>query len=255
ERSGGKLRRVMIAVARANDPDIVIAHAPTTAVDVTIQAQLLALLADLQKRLGMAMLFITHDLSIVRKIADRVCVMQRGAIVESGAVDTVLTAPRHPYTQRLLAAQPGGAPPAPAANARMLVSCRDLKVWYPIKAGVMRRTIDHVRAVDGVDLDLRIGETLGVVGESGSGKTTLGFALLRLVPSTGSIGFDGRAIDRLRGGALHRLRRSAQIVFQDPYGSLSPRLSVGQIVEEGLLVHGIGATAAEREAMIIAALR
>jgi microcin C transport system ATP-binding protein len=255
ELSGGQRQRVMIAMALANEPDLLIADEPTTAVDVTIQAQLLALLVDLQKRLGMAMLFITHDLSIVRKLAERVAVMQRGAIVESGPVDSVLTAPRHPYTQRLLAAQPGAAPPPPPANAPVLVSCRDLKVWYPIKAGVMRRTVDHVRAVDGVSLDLRVGETLGVVGESGSGKTTLGLALLRLVPSTGPIEFDGQAIDGVQGPALRALRRSAQIVFQDPYGSLSPRLSVGQIVEEGLLVHGIGATAAERAALIVAALR
>jgi microcin C transport system ATP-binding protein len=254
ELSGGQRQRVMIAMALANEPDILIADEPTTAVDVTIQAQLLALLAELQRRLGMAMLFITHDLSIVRKLGDRVCVMQRGAIVESGAVAAVLDRPQHPYTQRLLAAQPGGAPPPPAATAATLVRSRDLKVWYPIKAGVLRRTVDHVRAVDGVSVEVRAGETLGVVGESGCGKTTLGLALLRLVDSSGAIEFDGRAIEGLRGEALRPLRRAAQIVFQDPYGSLSPRLSIGQIIEEGLRVHGIGATPAEREALIIAAL-
>jgi ABC-type microcin C transport system duplicated ATPase subunit YejF/ABC-type microcin C transport system permease subunit YejE len=255
ELSGGQRQRVMIAMTLANEPDILIADEPTTAVDVTIQAQLLALLADLQRRLGMAMLFITHDLSIVRKLANRICVMQDGAIVESGAVAAVFEAPRHPYTQRLLAAQPGGAPPPLPAGAPLLLRCRDLKVHYPIKAGVLRRTVDHVRAVDGVTLEVRRGETLGVVGESGSGKTTLGLALLRLTDSSGAIELDGGAIEALRGAELRPLRRAAQIVFQDPYGSLSPRLSIGQIVEEGLRVHGIGATPAERDALIIAALR
>jgi ABC-type microcin C transport system duplicated ATPase subunit YejF/ABC-type microcin C transport system permease subunit YejE len=255
ELSGGQRQRVMIAMALANEPDILIADEPTTAVDVTIQAQLLALLADLQRRLDMAMLFITHDLSIVRKLADRICVMQQGAIVESGAVGGVFDAPQHPYTQRLLAAQPGGAPPPLPAGAPLLLRCREMKVHYPIKAGVLRRTVDHVRAVDGVTLEVRRGETLGVVGESGSGKTTLGLALLRLVESRGAIELDGRAVDALRGDDLRPLRRAAQIVFQDPYGSLSPRLSIGQIVEEGLRVHGIGATPTEREALIVAALR
>ena len=254
ELSGGQRQRVMIAMALANEPDILIADEPTTAVDVTIQAQLLALLAELQQRLGMAMLFITHDLSIVRHIADRVCVMQGGLIVESGAVATVFSTPRHAYTQRLLAAQPGGAPPPPPPAAATLLACRELKVWYPIRAGLLRRTVDHVRAVDGVTLSVRAGETLGVVGESGSGKTTLGLALLRLVGSSGAIEFDGRAIDELHGDDLRPLRRTAQVVFQDPYGSLSPRLSIGQIVEEGLRVHGIGDTPAEREALIVAAL-
>jgi len=255
ELSGGQRQRVMIAMALANEPDLLIADEPTTAVDVTIQAQLLALLADLQRRLGMAMLFITHDLSIVRKIAERVCVMQHGAIVESGPVETVFADPRHPYTQRLLAAQPGGAPSPPAHTPAPLLRCSDLKVWYPIRAGIFRRTVDHVRAVDGVTLEVRAGETLGVVGESGSGKTTLGLALLRLTSSQGAIEFEGRAVDALRPDAVRPLRRELQIVFQDPYSSLSPRLSIGQIVEEGLRVHGIGATAAEREALIVAALR
>jgi ABC-type microcin C transport system duplicated ATPase subunit YejF/ABC-type microcin C transport system permease subunit YejE len=253
ELSGGQRQRVMIAMALANEPEILIADEPTTAVDVTIQAQLLALLADLQRRLGMAMLFITHDLAIVRKIAERVCVMQRGALVEAGAVADVFRAPRHEYTRRLLAAQPGGAPPPPR-EASLVLRCRDLQVWFPVRAGLLRRTVDHIRAVDGVSVEVHAGETLGVVGESGSGKTTLALALLRLVASRGAIEFEGRRIDQLATGALLELRRNAQIVFQDPYGSLSPRLSVGQIVEEGLRVHGIGASAAEREALIIAAL-
>ena len=255
ELSGGQRQRVMIAMALANQPELLIADEPTTAVDVTIQAQLLTLLQDLQRRLGMAMLFITHDLGIVRAIADRVCVMQHGLIVEQGTVEAVFGAPQHPYTQRLLAAQPAGEPAPVAAAAPTLLRCRDLRVWYPIRAGVMRRTVDHVRAVDGVSLEVRQGETLGVVGESGSGKTTLGLAVLRLVASTGTIEFDGGDIAALRGDALRPLRRAAQIVFQDPYGSLSPRLSIGQIVEEGLRVHGLGTTVAEREGRIVAALR
>jgi microcin C transport system ATP-binding protein len=239
-------------MALANEPDLLIADEPTTAVDVTIQAQLLELLEDLQRRLGMAMLFITHDLGIVRRVADRVSVMQAGRIVESGTTREVLERPRHPYTQRLLAAEPKGSP-RPTAGER-LVACRGLKVWYPIRAGLLRRTVDHVKAVDGVTIDVREGETLGVVGESGSGKTTLGLALLRLIGSEGEIRFHDLALDELRGGATRPLRSEMQVVFQDPYGSLSPRLSIGQIVEEGLRVHQPGASAEERERRVVQAL-
>jgi microcin C transport system ATP-binding protein len=254
ELSGGQRQRVMIAMALANDPDLLIADEPTTAVDVTIQAQLLELLQDLQHRLGMAILFITHDLGIVRRISSRVCVMQHGEIVEQGATSEVFASPQHPYTRALLAAEPRGEPAPVAPAAPVVVRCDDLKVHYPIKAGLLRRTVDVVRAVDGITLELREGETLGVVGESGSGKSTLGMALLRLISSKGEIAFRGRDIQDVRTKALRPLRREMQIVFQDPYGSLSPRLSVGQILEEGLLVHGLGGDAVEREARIVAAL-
>jgi ABC-type microcin C transport system duplicated ATPase subunit YejF/ABC-type microcin C transport system permease subunit YejE len=254
ELSGGQRQRVMIAMALANEPDLLIADEPTTAVDVTIQAQLLELLADLRHRLGMAILLITHDLNIVRRIADRVCVMRAGVIVESGPLQGVLEKPQHPYTRRLLAAQPGVSPPA-CGDSPIVLDCEDLKVWYPIKAGVLRRTVAHIRAVDGVTVALREGCTVGVVGESGSGKSTLGFALLRLVSSRGSIRFLGRDIQGLQSRELRPLRRDMQLVFQDPYGSLSPRFSVGQIIEEGLAVHGrLGGTAQERDRRIVEAL-
>jgi microcin C transport system ATP-binding protein len=251
--SGGQRQRVMIAMALANEPDLLIADEPTTAVDVTIQAQLLRLLRELQDKFGMAILFITHDLGIVRKMARRVCVMQRGRIVEAGAVADIFASPQHEYTKHLLAAQPRGKPAAPPADAKTVLEARDMKVWFPIKAGVFRRTVGYVKAVDGVDITLREGHTLGVVGESGSGKTTLGLALLRLEHSTGTINFGGREIQALRGSALRPTRREMQIVFQDPYGSLSPRLPVSAIVAEGLTIHGIG-TPAEREQMVIDAL-
>ncbi len=250
ELSGGQRQRVMIAMALANEPDLLIADEPTTALDVTIQAQILALLKALQARFGMAVLFITHDLSIVRKMADRVCVMQNGEIVEQATVAELFAAPRHPYTRRLLAAQPQGEPPRPDAAAPEVLACDDLKIWFPIKKGIIRRTVGHIKAVDGVSLRLRQGETLGVVGESGSGKTTLGLGLLRLLASEGRILFQGRRIDPLPSRALRPLRREMQIVFQDPYGSLSPRLSVGQIVEEGLRVHGLAGDHAQRRAHI-----
>ena len=255
ELSGGQRQRVMIAMALANEPDLLIADEPTTALDVTIQAQLLELLVSLRRRLGMAILFITHDMGIVRRLADRLCIMQRGKIVEAGATADVMERPQHPYTRHLLASAPKGAPSPPDTGGAPLVACDDLKVWYPIKAGILRRTVDHVRAVDGISMELYPGQTVGVVGESGSGKTTLGLALLRLAGSNGSVRFDGGQIQGLRSRALRPLRRDMQVVFQDPYGSLNPRLSVAQIIEEGLVVHGLGRTAEERDALIVEALR
>ncbi len=251
--SGGQRQRVMIAMALANEPDLLIADEPTTAVDVTIQAQLLRLLRELQAKFAMAILFITHDLGIVRKMASRVCVMQKGQIVERGPVAAVFNSPQHEYTRHLLAAEPKGKPAPTPHDARPLIEAKDVRVWFPIKGGLLRRVQGYVKAVDGVDIDLREGETLGVVGESGSGKTTLGLALLRLESAQGKIVFDGREIQDLRAGQLRPLRRGMQIVFQDPFASLSPRLSIGQIVEEGLKIHRIGSTA-EREAMIVEAL-
>ncbi|MEP9350857.1 ABC transporter ATP-binding protein [Xanthobacter sp. KR7-225] len=252
--SGGQRQRVMIAVALANEPDLLIADEPTTALDVTVQAQILKLLKDLQARLGMAMLFITHDLGIVRKIADRVCVMQKGEIVEQGGAEETFRHPRHPYTQALLKAEPKPDPAPAAPDAPIVVETGDLKVHFPIKAGVMRRRVGFVKAVDGVSVAIRKGETLGVVGESGSGKTTLGLALLRLISSKGTVAFLGRRIDGLGFKQLRPLRAEMQIVFQDPYGALSPRMSVADIVGEGLLVHQKQLSAQEREARVIAAL-
>jgi microcin C transport system ATP-binding protein len=252
--SGGQRQRVMIAMALANEPDLLIADEPTTALDVTIQAQILKLLKELQQRLGMAMLLITHDLTIVRKVADRVCVMTEGRIVETGAVDEVFERPRHPYTQHLLAAEPKGRPSAPSPGAPVVMAAEHLEVHFPIQRGLLRRTVRQIRAVDGVDLDIRRGQTLGVVGESGSGKTTLGLALLRLIKSEGGIRFRDQDIQGWASRRLRPLRRHMQIVFQDPYGSLSPRMSVGQIVEEGLTVHGIGNGRADRRRLVAKAL-
>ena len=252
--SGGQRQRVMIAMALANEPDLLIADEPTTALDVTIQAQILRLLRDLRDRFGMALLLITHDLGIVRKMADRVCVMTQGEIVEAGSTEEIFARPQHAYTRRLLEAEPRGEPHRAIEGVPSIIAGRDLRVWFPIKGGVLRRTVGHIKAVDGVSLIVREGHTVGVVGESGSGKTTLGLALLRLVRSEGSIQFAGRDIQGLSSRALRPLRREMQIVFQDPYGSLSPRLSVGQIVEEGLRVHRIGATAEERRRLIEQAL-
>ena len=250
EFSGGQQQRVMIAMALANNPDLLIADEPTTAVDVTIQAQILKLLQELQARLGMAVLFITHDLGIVRRIATRAYVMRQGRIVEEGVLPDVFRAPRHDYTRHLLASEPKGVPEPASASAPEIMACTDLKVWFPIKRGVVRRVVGHVKAVDGVTLAVKEGHTLGIVGESGSGKSTLGRALLRLEKSEGGIAFQGRPIQGLRAKELRPIRREMQIVFQDPFGSLSPRLSVGQIVEEGLLVHGEGGGADARRAVI-----
>ena len=254
ELSGGQRQRVMIAMALANEPALLIADEPTTALDVTIQAQILQLLKSLQRRFNMAMLFITHDLTIVRKVADRVCVMQHGEIVETGATARIFEAPAHPYTQQLIQAQPSGTA-APAAAAAPLIRTEDLRVWYPIRAGLWRRTVDHVKAVDGLTLTVHAGQTVGVVGESGSGKTTLGLALLRLIASRGAIYFRDTLIQGLKSRPLRPLRREMQIIFQDPFGSLSPRLSIAQIIEEGLKVHGTVSTAEAREENIIAALQ
>jgi len=234
--SGGQRQRVMIAMALANKPDLLIADEPTTALDVTVQAQIIALLERLQQTYGMAILFITHDLGLVRRFADHVCVMQKGKIVEKGSVSTVFNAPQHPYTQSLLSAEPKGAPLEDDPQAPVVVSTDNLRVWFPIKRGFMRRTVDHVKAVDGVSLKIREGSTVGVVGESGSGKTTLALAILRLIRSDGPIVFLGNPIDQLSISQMRPLRRDMQIVFQDPYGSLSPRMSVGEIVAEGLTV-------------------
>ncbi len=252
--SGGQRQRVMIAMALANEPDLLIADEPTTALDVTVQAQILQLLMDLQRRLGMAILLITHDLTIVRNIAGRVHVMTDGEIVEQGETDRIFTAPGHPYTRKLLAAQPGAAPPAGTGQAPVVMAAENLRVWFPVRRGVLRRTVAHIKAVNGVSFSLRAGETVGVVGESGSGKTSLGMALLRLISSEGPIRFDGTDISGWRSGALRPLRREMQVVFQDPFSSLSPRLSVFEIVEEGMRVHGIGDDQQARRRLVAEAL-
>ncbi|MBK8085910.1 MAG: ABC transporter ATP-binding protein [Devosia sp.] len=252
--SGGQRQRVMIAMALANEPDLLIADEPTTALDVTVQAQILELLKALQRRRGMAILFITHDLGVVRRMADITHVMTEGRIVEHGPTADLLADPRHPYTRELLAAEPSGAPPPTDPAAPTVIEAQDLRVWFPVKRGLFRRVVRHIKAVDGVTLAVRRGETLGVVGESGSGKTTLGRALLRLVGSEGRIAYLGRPIDGLSWRAMRPLRRDLQIVFQDPYGSLSPRMSVAEVIAEGLDVHQRGLSPAERDARVARAL-
>ena len=252
--SGGQRQRVMIALSLANEPDLLIADEPTTALDVTVQAQILKLLKDLQARLGMAMLFITHDLGIVRRVADHVHVMTQGKIVEHGPVERVFTAPQHIYTRQLLAAEPKKEPAPPNPSGPVVVRTDDLKVWFPIKRGVLRKVVGHIKAVDGVSMEVRKGETLGVVGESGSGKTTLGLAILRLISSNGPVVFMGNQLQGLKFKAMRPFRRDMQIVFQDPYGSLSPRMSVADIIEEGLWVHHPKMPADERERRVVCAL-
>lgn len=253
--SGGQRQRVMIAMALANEPDLLIADEPTTALDVTVQAQILRLLSDIRARLGMSMLFITHDLGIVRRIAERVCVMHNGKIVEHGPVEQVFSSPEHPYTKALLAAEPKPDPAPPRPDEPVVISSDDLKIWFPIKRGFLRRTVGHIKAVDGVSVAVRKGETLGVVGESGSGKTTLGLALLRLISSEGPIVFLGNNIQGLRFKEMRPFRRDMQIVFQDPFGALSPRMAVGDIIAEGLTVHHPSLSREERDARVISALK
>ncbi|HTX72758.1 MAG TPA: dipeptide ABC transporter ATP-binding protein, partial [Rectinemataceae bacterium] len=248
--SGGERQRVMIAMALANEPSLLIADEPTTALDVTIQAQILDLLGELQRELGMAVLFITHNLEIVRRIATRVAVMHDGRIVETQGCAGIFARPEHAYTRSLIDAEPLSEPPEPDPSRPLLLEARQLKVWFPIQRGLLRRTRGHVKAVDGVDLRLRRGETLGIAGESGSGKTTLGKALLRLTSSTGSISLEGERVDRLGPEALRLLRRRMQIVFQDPFGSLNPRMTVEDIIGEGLEAHGVADTAGRREAIV-----
>ncbi len=252
--SGGQRQRVMIAMALANKPKLLIADEPTTALDVTVQAQILELLAELKASQGMSMLFITHDLGIVRKIADRVCVMSKGKIVEAGPTKEIFESPQHDYTKHLLAAEPKGEPPAADLNAKTVMEGKDVRVWFPIKKGFLRKTVDHVKAVDGIDVQLRAGQTLGVVGESGSGKTTLGLALSRMISSKGEIRFDGRDIAQFSFKDMRPLRREMQIVFQDPFGSLSPRMTIADIIAEGLLVHEPKLSADNRDERVVSAL-
>ena len=253
--SGGQRQRVMIAMALANEPELLIADEPTTALDVTVQAQILELLAELKQRNNMSMLFITHDLGIVRKIADRVCVMTDGKIVESGPTAQIFDAPTHDYTRHLIAAEPKGRPPKTDASAETVIKGSDIKVWFPIKQGLMRRTVDYVKAVDGIDVAVRAGETIGIVGESGSGKTTLGLALTRMISSEGRIDFGDTEISELSFSGMRPLRSEIQIVFQDPFGSLSPRMSITEIVAEGLQIHEPALSLEDREQRVVDALR
>ena len=253
--SGGQRQRVMIAMALANEPDILIADEPTTALDVTIQAQILDLLKELQTKLGMGMILITHNLGIVRRMADRVVVMTGGEIVEQAVTDDLFHHPQHPYTMHLLRSELDRKPAGRPDEAKTVLTAKNLRVWFPIKSGIFRRTVDHIRAVDEVSLEVREGHTVGVVGESGSGKTTLGLALLRLISSKGTVQFQGTGIDTFSSKVLRPLRRQMQIVFQDPFSSLSPRMSIAQIIEEGLLIHGEGGDNQERRALIARILK
>jgi microcin C transport system ATP-binding protein len=253
--SGGQRQRVMIAMALANEPDLLIADEPTTALDVTIQAQILELLLKLKSGSNMAMLLITHDLGIVRKMADDVCVMKSGEIVERGVTKDIFDHPKHAYTKHLIASEPKGLPPAANPNAKVILKADDLRVWFPIKRGFLRRTVGHIKAVDGIDLEVKEGQTLAVVGESGSGKTTLGLALLRLISSEGPILYLGDRIDGFDSKRMRPYRRDLQIVFQDPYGSLSPRMSIGQIIEEGLAIQDPSLSRAERDEHVANALK
>ena len=253
ELSGGQRQRVMIAMALANEPELLIADEPTTALDVTVQLKILELLQELQARLGMALLLISHDLNLVRRIAQRVCVMQRGQIVEQSDCEALFSSPQHAYTRELLGAEPSGEP-AGNVPGDTLLSVADLKVWFPIKKGMLRRTVDHVKAVDGINFNLQQGQTLGIVGESGSGKSTLGLAILRLIASQGAIRFKGHVLDGISQHAVRPLRRQMQVVFQDPFGSLSPRMSVGQIIGEGLRIHKLGNEQEQEQAIIDALL-
>ncbi len=252
--SGGQRQRVMIAMALANEPELLIADEPTTALDVTVQAQILQLLKDLQQSHGMALLFITHDLGIVEKLADKVCVMTEGEIVEKGPTHEIFDKPEHPYTKHLLSSEPSGQALPVAADAPILLETDDLKVWFPIKRGFLRRTVGHIKAVDGISLSVRAGETLGIVGESGSGKTTLGLALLRMISSEGPIVFQGGNLEDLNNQAMRDKRGDMQIVFQDPFGSLSPRMSIAQIVAEGLVIHSPDLTVEERDQKVCGVL-
>jgi microcin C transport system ATP-binding protein len=252
--SGGQRQRVMIAMALANQPKLLIADEPTTALDVTVQAQILELLAGLKSKGGMSLLFITHDLGIVRKITDRVCVMTKGKIVETGRTADIFARPQHEYTRHLLAAEPKGAPPLSDLSSPVVMQGTDVKVWFPIKQGFLRRTVDHVKAVDGIDVTIRAGQTLGIVGESGSGKTTLGLALSRMISSEGVIRFGEKDINKFSFKDMRPLRREMQIVFQDPFGSLSPRMSVADIIAEGLAVHEPKLSPAARDARVVEAL-
>ncbi|MGA9252670.1 MAG: ABC transporter ATP-binding protein [Roseobacter sp.] len=245
--SGGQRQRVMIAMALANEPDVLIADEPTTALDVTIQAQILDLLKDLKDRMGMGLLFITHDLGIVRRIADRVCVMQKGKIVETGRTQDIFGNPQHPYTQTLLSAEPSGAPEPLPKDAQVIAQTDNLKVWFPIQAGLLRRTVGYVKAVNDTSLLVRTGETIGVVGESGSGKTTMALALMRLIASEGDITFMGQDVRKWSTRQLRSLRKDMQIVFQDPFGSLSPRMTCAQIISEGLKIHNVDPDRNQRE--------